>query len=170
MNRVTAVCLALVLLTTTMTGCFSPEADEELIEAGDLMITPDILVGAQFQAVEFSASSSMSVHVPYLVLDPDSGYVVNGTTLDFDGAGTAVLHEHFKTATFTRPDADSGELVTETVKPPEAPRLCDLVSAIRSGTDPAISSREGIRSAVLVECIEASIRTGEAQAVKIPAF
>ena len=89
MNRVIAVSLTLVLLTTTMTGCFSPEADEELIEAGDLMITPDILVGAQFQAVEFSASSSMSVHVPYLVRDSDSGYVVNGTTLNFDGAGTA---------------------------------------------------------------------------------
>ncbi len=88
----------------------------------------------------------------------------------FDGAGTAVLHEHFKTATFTRPNAASGELVTETVKPPEAPRLCDLVSAIRTGTDPAIGAREGIRSAVLVQCIEASIRTGEAQAVKMPAF
>ena len=87
----------------------------------------------------------------------------------FDGAGTAVLHEHFKTATFTLPNAASGELVTETVKPSEAPRLCDLVSAIRTGTDPAIGAREGICSAVLVECIEASIRTGEAQAVKIPA-
>ena len=88
MTRVIAACLTLVLLTTSITGCFSPEVDEELIVSTDLMITPDILVGAQFQAVEFSTSSSMSVHVPYLVLDPESGYVVNGTTLDFDGAGT----------------------------------------------------------------------------------
>ena len=88
MTRVIATCLTLVLLATTMTGCFSPDADEELIESTDLMITPEILVGAQFQTVEFSASNSMSVHIPYLVLDSESGYVVNGTTLDFDGSGT----------------------------------------------------------------------------------
>ena len=91
MTRAIAVCLALVLLTTTMTGCFSPDADEELIASDNLTITPDILVGANFQTVEFSTSSSMSVHVPYLVLDPDSGYVVNGTTLNFDGSGTASI-------------------------------------------------------------------------------
>ena len=88
MTRVIATCLTLVLLATTMTGCFSPDADEELIESTDSMITPEILVGAQFQTVEFSASNSMSVHIPYLVLDSESGYVVNGTTLDFDGSGT----------------------------------------------------------------------------------
>ena len=91
MTRAIAVCLALVLLTTTMTGCFSPDADEELIASDNLTITPDILAGANFQTVEFSTSSSMSVHVPYLVLDPDSGYVVNGTTLNFDGSGTASI-------------------------------------------------------------------------------
>ena len=86
----------------------------------------------------------------------------------FDGSGTAVLHEHFKTATFTLPNAASGELVTETVKPPEAPRLCDLVSAIRTGKDPAIGAREGIRSTLLVERITESIRTGLPQKVEMP--
>ena len=67
MTRVIAACLTLVLLTTSITGCFSPEVDEELIVSTDLMITPDILVGALFQAVAFSTSRSMRVHVPYLV-------------------------------------------------------------------------------------------------------
>ncbi|GIT41196.1 MAG: hypothetical protein Ct9H300mP10_02060 [Methanobacteriota archaeon] len=88
MTRVHAACLALVMLTTTMTGCFSAEPDNELIASSDLTISPEVLVGAQFQLVEFSASSPMSVHVPYLVLDQESGYVVNGTTLYFDSAGT----------------------------------------------------------------------------------
>jgi hypothetical protein len=47
------------------------------------------LIGAQFQTVEVTVSSPMSVHIPYLVMDEQSGYVVNGTTLYFDGSGTA---------------------------------------------------------------------------------
>lgn len=39
------------------------------------------------QAVEIIASSSMSVHIPYLIIDTASGFVVNGTTLHFSGSG-----------------------------------------------------------------------------------
>ena len=91
MTRAIAACLTLVLLSTSMSGCFSADTDEELIEPSNLTISPDTLLGAQFQTVEFSASSAMSVHVPYLVLDPDSGYVVNGTTLKFAESGTTSI-------------------------------------------------------------------------------
>ena len=84
MKRLSGGTIALIILATTLTGCFSPEPDDEMIAAGDLTVSPEVLVGAQFQLVEFSASSPMSVHVPYLVLDQESGYVVNGTTLYFD--------------------------------------------------------------------------------------
>ena len=86
----------------------------------------------------------------------------------FDGSGTAVLHEHFKAATFTLPDPASGELLSDTVRPGEAPRICDLVAAIRAGTEPAIGAREGIRSTLLVERITESIRTGLPQKVEMP--
>ena len=89
MTRVRAACLALVIIATSLTGCFSPEGDAELISTDDLTISPEVLIGAHFQTVEVTTSSSMSVHVPYLVMDEESGYIVNGTTLDFDGAGTA---------------------------------------------------------------------------------
>ena len=89
MTRARAACLALVIIATSLTGCFSPEGDAELISTDDLTIFPEVLIGAQFQTVEITASSPMSVHVPYLVMDEESGYIVNGTTLDFDGAGTA---------------------------------------------------------------------------------
>ena len=88
----------------------------------------------------------------------------------FDGSGTAVLHEHFRTATFTAPDPDSGDLVTERVSPGDAPRIGDLVAAIRAGVDPAIGAREGIRSTLLVELIIESIRSGRPQKVEMPAF
>ena len=74
-----------------MSGCFSAEPDDELIPTSNLTVSPEILVGAQFQSVEFSASSSMSVHIPYLVIDHESGFVVNGTTIDFDGSGTITV-------------------------------------------------------------------------------
>ena len=91
MTRVRAACLALVIIATNLTGCFSPEEDIELISVDNLIISPEVLVGAQFQTVEVTASSPMSVHIPYLVMDEDSGYVVNGTTLNFDGTGTAIV-------------------------------------------------------------------------------
>ena len=91
MTRARAACLALVIIATSLTGCFSPGEDPELISADDLTISPEVLIGAQFQTVEVTASSTMSVHVPYLVMDDESGYIVNGTTLDFDGAGTVSL-------------------------------------------------------------------------------
>ena len=89
MTRARAACLALVIIATSLTGCFSPEENPKLISADDLTISPEVLIGAQFQTVEVTASSTMSVHVPYLVMDEESGFIVNGTTLDFDGAGTA---------------------------------------------------------------------------------
>ena len=89
MTRARAACLALVIIATNLTGCFSPEEDVELISVNELNISPAVLIGAQFQTVEITVSSPMSVHIPYLVMDEQSGYVVNGTTLYFDGAGTA---------------------------------------------------------------------------------
>ncbi|MCS5584241.1 MAG: hypothetical protein NZ777_12080, partial [Pseudomonadales bacterium] len=62
--------------------------DESAPSALDLEISPEILSGAQFQYVEFTAKLGMSVHIPYFVLDAESGYVTNNTTLHFDGKGT----------------------------------------------------------------------------------
>ncbi|RTZ93560.1 MAG: hypothetical protein DSY41_04945, partial [Candidatus Poseidoniales archaeon] len=90
MPRIAALCIALVILATPLSGCYSFE-EESSILSEDLSISPEVLLGAHFQSVEFSSSSSMSVHVPYLVIDAESGYVVNGTTLDFDGAGTTTI-------------------------------------------------------------------------------
>ena len=88
MVRAFAVCLSLIIMSTCASGCFSPDDDSILISTDKISISPEVLLGAQFQTVNFTTSSSMSIHVPYLVLDEDSGYVVNGTTLDFASSGT----------------------------------------------------------------------------------
>jgi hypothetical protein len=87
MRRIAAIGFALVIFSGTLQGCLTSEADSPLISPGDLDVSPGTLVGAQLQEVEIIASSSMSVHVPYLVVDTASGFVVNGTTLHFSGSG-----------------------------------------------------------------------------------
>jgi len=77
----------MVIFSGTLQGCLTSEAEGPLIPSEDLEVSPGTLVGAQLQAVEIIASSSMSVHIPYLIIDTASGFVVNGTTLHFSGSG-----------------------------------------------------------------------------------
>ncbi len=88
MPRIAALSVALLFLSAPMTGCFSDSDELALIPAGDLAVSPSSLSGAQLQSVEFVASSPMSVHVPYLVLDAETGYLTNGTTLQFSNPGS----------------------------------------------------------------------------------
>ena len=91
MTRVAAVCLALVIMAAPVTGCFSGSDGVEKIPPSDLEISPSPLSGASLQPVSFSASSPMSVHVPYLVKDDETGYFTNGTTLRFESPGTETI-------------------------------------------------------------------------------
>ncbi|MBP51296.1 MAG: M20/M25/M40 family metallo-hydrolase [Candidatus Thalassarchaeaceae archaeon] len=87
MRRIAAIGFALVIFSGTLQGCLTSDADAPLIPAEDLEVSPGTLVGAQLQEVEIIASRSMSVHIPYLIIDTASGFVVNGTTLHFSGSG-----------------------------------------------------------------------------------
>ena len=84
----------------------------------------------------------------------------------FDGEETAVLHEHFKAVTFSRPDAN-GQLHSETLRPGESARFQPLVDAIQSGTALPAGPREGYVAALLVEAITASVHSGQPQAVEV---
>jgi predicted dehydrogenase len=86
----------------------------------------------------------------------------------FDGEHTAVLHEHFKTATFSKPNPTTGELESETLRLGESPRFQPLVDAILHGKPLPAGPREGFVSALLVEKITASIHSGQVQTIDIP--
>lgn len=90
MRSAIAFGVTLMLMATAMAGCFGDDESPE-VKAGDLIIGPAVLEGAELQSVQFTAMSSMSVHVPYLVIDAESGYFVNGTTLDFSRPGTVTI-------------------------------------------------------------------------------
>ena len=91
MQRVAVVLLALVTLSASSPGCFTNGEDAGVVPPEDLAVSPSQLVGAQLQYVEFSASSPMNVHVPYLVLDQGTGLFTNGTILHFDSSGSQTI-------------------------------------------------------------------------------
>ena len=81
----------------------------------------------------------------------------------FDGSSSAVLHDHWQAVTLTRRDEQTGDHATETIRPVPAARFAPLVAAIRAGTEPPVSSADGIRAVLLVERILDSIATGSPQ-------
>lgn len=84
----------------------------------------------------------------------------------FDGRNTAVLYEHFRKVTFSKPDPENGQR-DETLTPPPIERLSLLVDAIRNDTDPYVTAQAGILSTLLVETITASIQSGQPQNVDL---
>ena len=79
-----ALLLILLFLNASMVGCFANDDNEDFVNGDALNIAPDPLTAGIFQSVYFKADESMRVLVPYLVLQPNTGYVQNGTVLDLD--------------------------------------------------------------------------------------
>ncbi|MBJ23363.1 MAG: hypothetical protein CMB64_01710 [Euryarchaeota archaeon] len=74
--------LILLVLNASMVGCFAKDDGSNVADSGALNIAPDPLTAGIFQSVYFKADEAMRVLVPYLVLQPNTGYVQNGTVLD----------------------------------------------------------------------------------------
>ena len=91
MSRTVAAYLTIIVLLSPTMGCFSPDQESALIPEGELNISPDILVGAQLQDVTLTASIPMSIHIPYLIYQPETNQFVNGTTIDFDAPGAQTI-------------------------------------------------------------------------------
>ena len=81
MMRGRALLLTLVFATSMLSGCFGLD-DDGAPASGDLDIGVETLIGGVFQNVKFSASRDLSVYIPYLIENPDSGYVQNSTIID----------------------------------------------------------------------------------------
>ena len=87
-----AVALVALMILAPMSGCFGNNSDDVIIDAGDITITPAILTGGEFQGVTFAAESSMSVYVPYLFIDENTGFVQNSTILQLKAGDSIQLN------------------------------------------------------------------------------
>ena len=81
--------LVFLVILAPISGCFG--GSEERASADSLDVGPEVLVSGVFQEVELAADVDMSVFVPYLVIDPISGFVQNSTVLDIDGGSSVSL-------------------------------------------------------------------------------
>ena len=91
-RSVVALGIVLVLCTGSISGCFSGDSGD--LDAGDLVVGNDMVASGSFHTLDLKATSGLSVYVPYLVLDPTSGYVQNSTVVDIekgDGLSLDVL-------------------------------------------------------------------------------
>ena len=77
-----ALLLILLFLNASMVGCFANDDDSDFANGDALNIAPDPLTAGIFQSVYFKADEAMRVLIPYLVLQPNTGYIQNGTVLD----------------------------------------------------------------------------------------
>jgi len=78
--------LVFLVVLAPISGCLG--GSEERATAESLDVGPEVLASGVFQEVELSANSDLSVFVPYLVIDPMSGFVQNSTVLDIDGGSS----------------------------------------------------------------------------------
>ena len=87
----------------------------------------------------------------------------NGFFQFFDGSMSAVIHDHWKAATFTHQDPSNGRQLSETIRPDPEEHFAHLINAIRSGIGPTVGTADGRRVVLLVERILDSIATGSPQ-------
>ena len=88
-RELAAFSMVLILLLTPISGCFGSE--DSSVDAGDLQISSDSLSAGFFQTLELTASNKMSVFVPFLIKDPESGFVQNSTVIDIEN-GLSLIH------------------------------------------------------------------------------
>ncbi|MEK9651869.1 MAG: M20/M25/M40 family metallo-hydrolase [Poseidonia sp.] len=77
-----ALLLVLLMCCAPLSGCFGEDEGNGLIDLDNVMLAPAVLDGGVFQPFTVTAKEDMSVFLPYLIQDRDSGYVFNSTVLD----------------------------------------------------------------------------------------
>ena len=87
----TAGFLALLFCLAPLSGCFGEDVDTSVSE-GDVTITPKVLSGGVFQGVTISAESDLSAFVPYLIMNPENGFVQNSTIVDLKAGESVQLN------------------------------------------------------------------------------
>ena len=71
-----------LMILPAFSGCMEDSVEDPF----KLDFSVDYLVGGEFQNLRIVGSDRMSVLVPYLIFNPDTGYFQNGTILDFNNA------------------------------------------------------------------------------------
>ena len=88
-REVAAFSMVLILLLTPVGGCFSDSATAPT--SSDLSIDAEVQDAGFFIDMTFRASKSMSVYIPYLLIDPVTMFVQNSRVIDLDKGGSETI-------------------------------------------------------------------------------
>ena len=72
---ISSMIVAFLMIFPALCGCMEDSVEDPL----ELEFSVDYLVGGEVQNLGIMASDRMSVLVPYLIFNPDTGYYQNGT-------------------------------------------------------------------------------------------
>ena len=89
-RKLRAIALMLLFIAAGLSGCFGEDGSNGVIRSEDVVVTPEILIGGVFQGMTIAAERDVSVFVPYLIMNPENGFVQNSTVVDLR-AGENVL-------------------------------------------------------------------------------
>ena len=84
-----ALLMVVLVMSAPLSGCFGEEGSEA--SATSLEVLPEVLVAGVFQNVELRASASLSVYIPYLIKDPETGFVQNSTVVDIKSGSSVTI-------------------------------------------------------------------------------
>lgn len=87
----TAGFLALLFCLAPLSGCFGEDGDSAISE-GDVVVTPQTLSGGVFQGVTIFAETDLAAFVPYLIFNPENGFVQNSTVVDIKAGESVQLN------------------------------------------------------------------------------
>ena len=84
-----AALLVLLMMTAPLSGCFASSDNDP--REGDLSVNITSPESGFFQDVEFTTSAQMSVFIPYLIIDPNTGFIQNSTVIDLEKGASESL-------------------------------------------------------------------------------
>jgi len=79
----------LVMFSAPLGGCFGNSS--QFPDSSNLEISNDLLFSGEFQAVGLSTDLDLSVFIPYLILNPETGFIQNSTIVDLKSNEDVVL-------------------------------------------------------------------------------
>ena len=79
-HSVIARFVVILMVVPALSGCLEDEVDRSL----EVEFSVDFLVGGELQTLRLVSSDRMSVLVPYLMLNQETGFMQNGTILNFE--------------------------------------------------------------------------------------
>ena len=72
--------IVLVMISAPLGGCFGNIST--IPDSSNLDISQDILFSGEFQDIELKADLDLSVFIPYLIVDSETGFIQNSTVID----------------------------------------------------------------------------------------